>query len=241
MNNRLKFYLELFLSVSVAIMIFATDMDRTFRFIIPGTVIALIVLFTFLYFSDFGISCGDYIISKRNYYKKKKKKNAGEQADSGCFTTNAELSKLPSEYIVICKYHKQTFKMDNIVIGPSGIYLIDSNSVGGAIDKVLSVLMLNENLSMVGCLKDILEKLKIVSELVKSNNVLKKALKPALCFTNARVNLQPDEHADGVLVVSLKNLMGNISKAPVILETSDIRSACALILDGAEYASCRKN
>ena len=231
--------IKLSLSIVAAMMVYGTDYDNYVRFVIPCGIMAILLIVTGLYYSDFGLSCGNYIISKRSYYKKKKKKPVAVQSTPGCFNTNAELSKLPPEYIVICNYHKQTLKMDNLVIGPSGIYVIDSNNINGAIDKVLSVLMLNENLSMDGSVQSLKEKMKVVSGLVTSHTPLVKALKPVLCFTDARVNLMANEQADGVLVVSLKNLLANITKAPVLLESSDIRSASALIMNGAEYASCR--
>ncbi len=227
------------LSLVAAMMVYGTDYDNDVRFVIPCSIVSLLLMVAGLYYSDFGLSCGNYIISKRSYYKKKKKKPVAVQSSPGCFSTNAELSQLPSEYIVICNYHKQTLKMDNLVIGPSGIYVIDSNNIHGAIDKVLSVLMLNENLSMDGCVQSLKEKAMVVRGLVTAHTPLVKALKPVLCFTDARVNLMANEQADGVLVVSLKNLPANIVKAPLLLEPSDIRTASALIMNGAEYASCR--
>jgi Nuclease-related domain len=238
MNRKFKSVVECILSVAVVMMVFAKDCDNVVRFVIPATISSLLVLLILLISSDFYASCGDYIISKRSYYKKKKKEPA-VVAVTGCFTTEAELSKLPPEYVVICNYNCQALKVDNLVIGPGGIYVIDSNCINGTIDKVLSVLMLNENLSMDGSIQSLKEKLNAVAERLKSHTPLIKALKPVLCFTTARVNLLASEHADGVLVVSLKNLLSNIAKAPVILDSSEIRNASSLLLSGAEYASCR--
>ncbi len=240
MKIKSKNIVLLLVSSLVAIMVFATDSDTFIRFILPCLALSFLFVSIALYLSDFYSTCGNYIISKRSYYKNKKKKPV-VVAETGCFNTNFELSKLPPEYIVICNYHKQAFKMDNLVIGPSGVYIIDSNNIIGAIDKVLSVLMLNENLSMDGCIKSLNEKLKIVTDLVKPHTVIIKALRPVLCFTDARVNLLANEHADGVLVVALKNLVPNIAKAPVILDSLEIRNAFLLLMTDAEYASCRNS
>jgi Nuclease-related domain len=232
----------LFVSTLVAIMVFATESDRIVRFIIPSMALSLLFLSIALHESDFGSTCGNYIISKRSYYKNRKKKTgAAVEASTGCFNTDAELSKLPAEYIVVCNYHKGGLKIDNVVIGPTGIYVIDSNNVSGSIDKVLSVLMLNDNLSMEGDIKSLKERLNVVAELFKSHGLMIKALKPVLCFTTARVNLMANENADGVLVVSLKNLLPNIVKAPVSLDIAELRNARELLMAGAEYAGCRNN
>ena len=219
----------------LCIMVFATQISSAIRFILPVTLLTIMILsycayYIFNYDSSYGVS-------KRSYYKKHKKKGsstAGRSTD-----LNMALLELPLNHIIINKFAKNTLEIEHMVIGPSGIFLIDSSNIRGKIEVTGYSMLLDGKRGVESVTKEIKKKSQSLKPDFKTFNEDKHLIKPVLCFTHAMVDNSEDDTCDGVIITSIEDIIGIISESRQILEKPEITSIHAYLAKNSTYASCR--
>ena len=180
----------------------------------------------------------DYAISRRNYFKKNKKK----ASDPIPVKVNLLdiLLKLMPEYVVISEYERNDFGTDYMVIGRTGVFIIESKDVRGTIDITENHMLLDGK----HVVDNFIMKVKNDSNSIKSDfktfDKMKKIVNPVLCFTNAVVNENSRKVFSDVLITSTDDIVKTIEGCPQLLELIEVNSVLLYLKKNARYVSCRE-
>ncbi len=165
-------------------------------------------------------------IEMKGLYVKKRAKDAdrGAHAEE---VVSERLMNLPDGYHVFHDIAFDGFNIDHIVVGPGGIFLVETKSHKGKIDAQGDTLLLdgaqppknflNQTWSQTFQLRDFLKK-----QTSKEWNV-----KPILCFTRAFVSIRTQ--VKGITVVNKKYLTTYLSKQQQSLNSENIETITGIL------------
>ncbi len=218
----------------VAILFLGSNIDTLTKTVMPTLILLFIFLCIILYFICTKEGDSIYFVSRRNYFKKISAEASVDQ--TSYHLTDAALHKLPNEYIIISGYRSKGLSFDNIVIGHTGIFLVLSNNYPGTVDNISGSLIMNNTFHMDLLIQSINTMTLGVVPILRSYS---SSLTSILCFTKAQVNLQSNEHFEGVLVLSVNSIEAYITTATPMLNTSEIKNAYTLLSEDATFTHCR--
>ena len=195
----------------VMIMGCASHVSPMLRFIVPGILLCCTTLLfaaCYLYSSDIQSN------------SKNKVDDKSEQSNLSNI-----LSLLPSDYAVLNDFDSLDMMINHIVIGPTGIYVIDVKNLRGGIERKGDVLLLNHKRSISDYIANVKKQAEYLRAIFKIFGGTKKVIKPVLCFSHAYVNLMSRGEFDGVLVTSAKDIVTHITESAHILDSFDVYRA----------------
>jgi len=199
----------------VLIMGCASNISPLLRFIVPG----ILLCCTTLLFAACYLYSSDIQSSGRNNTEGKSEQN----------NLTDILAVLPPEYAVLNDFDSMDLKICHIVIGPTGIYVIDVKNLRGGIERKGDVLMLNNNRSISEYISSVKKQADYLRVIFKMFGGTKKVIKPVLCFSHAYVNLMSRGEFDGVLVTSPQDIVTHITENVQILDSFDVYRAYSFL------------
>ena len=132
------------------------------------------------------------------------------------------LTRLPPECIVLKNFYRNGFNADFVVIGPTGIHIIDIKEVSGDINKSRDLLLLNNRRSIGDFIEVVKRQAADLQRDFKSFGRKSSLIKPVLCFTRARLSRMSTGIHDGVLVTSARGVITDITENENILDSFDV-------------------
>ncbi len=224
-------------AAAIGIISLARHETVVIRFVLPG--LALVIVSAVLsYVMRHGASNSWYGISKRDYYKKSGKQKCGDLPSSS--NPLDILLQLPKEYIVIHHYERNGLDLEYVVIGPTGIFILDSNGIRGSIDVAGDHLILDGKHAVDKAVEKVKRSARRMGNDFKTFNARKNLLKAVLCFPHAAVKGASGKIFSDVLVASGDDLIETIQGHPQLLDAADIVGICSYLKKNANYASCRE-
>ena len=124
----------------------------------------------------------------------------------------AVLATLPAEYHVIHNLGKLSGDIDHIVVGPTGVFVIETKSHGGKITAAGDTVLVNGQHPEKDFIAQSWRNAFWVRDVLKNVGEIETRITPILVFTNGYVSLS--RPVKGVRVVYLKKLLTTICSAP---------------------------
>ena len=171
--------------------------------------------------------------------KDKNNKNQASPSTPNGMNLSEILSKLNSAYIVINKYEKKHSRINHVVIGPTGIFIIESKDVRGTLAVSENGLLLDGKHGVDHYIETVRTNARTINSEFKTFNKMKKLVKPVLCFTNAVVTSNPGKMFGDVLITTTGDLVKIMEGYPQLLEMADVTGIFLYLKKGARYESCR--
>lgn len=131
-----------------------------------------------------------------------------------------KLDELPEGYFGFHDIVFNGFNIDHVVLGPAGIFVVETKSHRGKIDANGSVLLLNGKPPQKNFLNQVWSQTKNMKDYLWKMTSREWKIKPVLCFTNAYVKVR--RPVKGVEVVSLNYLNTYFKRQPANLEAADV-------------------
>lgn len=138
-------------------------------------------------------------IEKKGLHTKKRAKDA----DRGAYAEEvvAEILKdLPVGYHAFHDLAFDGFNIDHVVVGPGGIFLVETKSHSGKVDARGENLLLNGNVPEKDFLKQTWSQTYQLRDFLKNKTFREWSVKPVLCFTRAFVKVR--QPVKGITVVN---------------------------------------
>lgn len=160
----------------------------------------------------------DYLEKRANHLKRRAK-----QADKGAGAeemVGLALADLPEEYRYFNDVDFNTFNIDHILIGPAGIFLVETKSHKGKVSANGDKLLLNGSVPQKDFLKQTWSQMKHLEGFLFRMTSKEWKVKPILCFTNAFVEVR--RPVKGIEVVNLRYLKKFLMKQPNFMAAKDI-------------------
>lgn len=186
----------------------------------------------YLYYAGYITKGSTYIKSRRNYLFKK------ESSDNNEALIEKDLSdiltQLPKNYAIIHKYSRNIVA-DYVVIGPTGIYVIEEKDARGQVivsDDELTLNILN-NISNI--VTEISKQYRMLASEFRTVNRGNTIVKPILCFTSATVKYNNKGTYKGINIVSKTDILGHITGREALLDDPEIRNIIKYLLHRATY------
>lgn len=132
-----------------------------------------------------------------------------------------KLNELPEDYFGFHDIGFKGFNIDHIVLGPAGIFVIETKSHGGNIGARGNTLLLNGKPPAKNFLNQVWSQAKNMEEYLWKMTSKEWKIKPVLCFTNGYVKVR--RPVKGVEVVSLRYLNTFLKRQPENLDTDGIQ------------------
>ena len=130
------------------------------------------------------------------------------------------LNDLPEGYFGFHDISFNGFNIDHVVLGPAGIFVVETKSHRGTIGANENNLLLNGKPPPKNFLNQVWSQTKNMQEYLWKMTSKEWKIKPVLCFTNAYVKVR--RPVKGVEVVSLKYLNTFLKRQPNSLEAADV-------------------
>ncbi len=131
-----------------------------------------------------------------------------------------QLDQLPEGYFGFHDVDFKGFNIDHVVLGPAGIFVVETKSHRGTVDANGHTLLLNGKPPQKNFLNQVWSQSKNMQEYLWKMTSKEWKIKPILCFTNAYVKVR--RPVKGVEVVSLKYLNTFLKRQPSSLEAADV-------------------
>jgi hypothetical protein len=236
MDKKYIFLLLNILAVAIFVLMYRVGHETlALRLIVPGLVL-LVLIITIIVCDHFSANFKIwYRVSRRNYFKKKKEKTV---VPVSAYLLDV-LQKLPSDFIVINRYEKMSAEIDYVVIGRTGIFLINGNDMKGKLEIAEKSLILDGKVIADKFIDRIRTNSRMMESDFKTFNKRKNLLKPVVCFTNAEVSSADTKMFGDVLMVSKDDINEKIEAYPHLLESGDISGIATFLKKNAHYLSCR--
>lgn len=148
----------------------------------------------------------------------------------GLVTADSLADLTRDEWIVLDDFAwsgREGVTIDHVVVGPPGVFVIDTNRWKGRITTVGGILMHNGR-SKASTTHDARAAAESVAELLPSRS--RPRVVPVLCFKKGDV---PNGTIDGVLVCSITTIVHHLIARPVVLAPDQVRAAVHELRRGA--------
>jgi hypothetical protein len=185
-----------------------TNLNRIAKMGLPA-VIVLVLL----------VRVGGDHIEKRALHFKKRAKDADRGAEAE-EKVAFKLEQLPEGYHAFHDVAFDGFNIDHIVVGPGGIFLVETKSHRGKIDAKGDTLLLNGKPPMKDFLKQTWSQTFHLKEFLWKMTSKEWDVKPVLCFTNAYVAVR--RPVKGIAINNIKYLNKYLSQQPPTLPPEDV-------------------
>lgn len=179
-------------------------------------VIVLVVAFKFLV---------NKVDNKAKYVKKRAK-----DADRGAAAevkVAATMATLPEGFTAFHDLEFTGFNIDHVVIGTSGIFLVETKSHGGKITAEGNKLLLNGNPTDKDFINQTWSQSYQLKSFLKEHTGKEYQVKPVLCFSKAFVQLR--QAVKGVAVVNAKFLNELLQRQKPQLSSEDLNAVTAAL------------
>ncbi len=164
--------------ILIAGLLLLTNMNRIAKLGLPVVILICVM-----------IKLGADRIEKQAMYLKKRSKDA----DRGALAEEnvaAQLADLPEGYHALYDIHFKGFNIDHVVIGPGGIFLIETKSYRGEVDAKGESLLLNGKPPKKDFLQQTWRQSYHFKEFLWKMTSQEWQVKPVLCFSNAFVKVR---------------------------------------------------
>jgi len=131
-----------------------------------------------------------------------------------------QLDQLPEGYFGFHDISFDGFNIDHVVLGPAGIFVVETKSHRGTVDANGHTLLLNGKPPQKNFLNQVWSQTKNMQEYLWKMTSKEWKIKPVLCFTNAYVKVR--RPVKGVDVVSLKYLNTFLKRQTASFPAADI-------------------
>lgn len=168
-------------------------------------------------------------LEKEGKYLKKRARDA-ERGARGEIKVSEKLKDLPDGYNVLHDIAFQGFNVDHIVIGPTGIFVIETKSHHGKVTAKGDIVLLNGHMPEKDFINQTWKQVYSIKELLKERSGKEWSLKPVLCFTNAFVEVRGA--VKGIAVVNIKFLTQYLTGQAPRLPDSEIGKVTDLFQRG---------
>jgi hypothetical protein len=160
------------------------------------------------------------VVSAIKYLEKEGNKKAGRYHDArrGAEAEEAAgqiLDSLPEGFFIIHDFDSGKGNIDHIIIGPKGIFTVETKSQRGEVTFDGNQLLFNGKPFQKDFLKQAWAECYLVRDLLKKWEISEPKVEPVILFTNAFVKVR--EKAKGVEIVNLKYLPKFLDKLPARL------------------------
>jgi hypothetical protein len=206
--------------ILVAIILFITTNWVSFHF--KASLLGFICIVAL---SGVFVYCSDPFIKKGEYIKKRAK-----DADRGAYAEEVvaeRLKGLPDSYCYFNDLAFEGFNIDHIVVGPGGIFLIETKSHSGEVDVKGEVLLLNGAKPEKDFFGQTWSQTFQLREYLKKQTSREWKVKPVLCFTRAFVKVR--QPLKGITMVNKKYLAEYLLKQSHCLNAMDIEVVVGLL------------
>jgi hypothetical protein len=167
----------------------------------------------------------DSVERKALYHKKR-----ARDADRGAAAEEKvalELSSLPEGYHGFHDIPFTRFNIDHVVIGPGGIFLIETKSHGGKVDAQGDTLLLNGKPPEKDFLKQTWSQTYNLKDFLWKQTTEEWEVKPVLCFSRAFVQVR--RPVKGITIASMKYLKTFLARQPVSLESHQVEKLTQIL------------
>jgi hypothetical protein len=212
-NRYVKVWICSSLLFLIAILIFSNIFNIA-KICLPAIIILAIIL-----------KVADLIEKKGLFYKKRAK-----DAERGAYAEEvvAEgLKNLPEGYQVFHDIAFTGFNIDHVVIGPGGIFLVETKSHKGKVDAKGDTLLLNGKEPPKNFLNQTWSQTYQLKEFLQTQTAKELSIRPILCFTRAYVRLR--QPVKGILVLNYRYLATCLLKQPHIINSEDIENLSRIL------------
>ncbi|MDD2272431.1 MAG: nuclease-related domain-containing protein [Desulfuromonadaceae bacterium] len=179
-------------------------------------IIALIVAFKFLLNK----------VEKKTKYVKKRAKDADRGAAAEVKVA-ATMAELPEGFTAFHDLAFSGFNIDHVVIGTSGIFLVETKSHGGKVTTEGDKLLLNGNPTDKDFINQTWSQTYQLKSFLKEQTGKEYQVKPVLCFSKAFVQLR--QAIKGVAVVNSKFLNELLQRQKPLLSSEDLKAVSAAL------------
>ncbi|MGA3114988.1 MAG: nuclease-related domain-containing protein [Syntrophobacteraceae bacterium] len=166
------------LVILIAGLLMLTNLNRIAKLGLPAVILICVVI-------KFG---SDRIEKQANHLKKRSR-----DADRGALAeerVSVQLGDLPERYHALHDIAFKGFNIDHVVIGPGGIFLIETKSYRGEVDANGDMLLLNGKPPKKDFLKQTLSQTYRLKEFLWKMTSQEWQVKPVFCFSNAFVKVR---------------------------------------------------
>lgn len=192
----------------IGALLMLTNLGRIAKLGLPAVVLLCVAV-------KFG---GDFIERKALHLKKRSK-----DADRGALAEEkvaVQLGDLPEGYHAFHDIAFNGFNIDHVVIGPGGIFLIETKSHGGNVDANGDVLLLNGKPPPKDFLKQTWSQTFHLKDFLWKMTSQEWKIKPVLCFSNALVKVR--KPVKGIEVIRIGYLKKYLSTQKPVLAADQI-------------------
>lgn len=147
--------------------------------------------------------------------EEKRLRQEAKRADRGAKaeeTISAILKELPEDYSVLNDLQRVAGDIDHIVVGPTGLFVIETKAHGGKITVDGETLLVNGHPAEKDFINQVWRNAFFIRDLVKNVHGLEIKVQPIVVFSNAFVSMKP---VKGVIVINKKFLTKEILGAKV--------------------------
>ncbi len=132
------------------------------------------------------------------------------------------LSQLPPPWIVLKNFYRNGVDADFVVIGLTGIHLINVKDVRGTIEKSETFLILNNKRLICDFIANVKDQADELQKDFRSFGKTGSVIKPVLCFSNAHLSRGSAGRYDEVLVTSTQSIIDQITGDNQVLNSFDV-------------------
>jgi hypothetical protein len=163
---------------------------------------------------------GMEILGKKALYAKKRARDADRGAEAEEKVAE-RLNALPDGYFGFHDISFDGFNVDHIVVGPGGIFVVETKSHRGKLTARGDALLLNNKPPMKDFLNQAWSQTFEVRDLLKEHLSKELPVKPVLCFSRAFVQVR--RPVKGIAVTNIKYLNDYLLKQRRVLDEEDLK------------------
>ena len=236
MSTRFCITVVIIVDIAMVLIMFSTgDIDISAKYVLPG---ALLVLSLILLMVNSKVNNSKTIKNVTKMTVCIKKKKFYNRKNKGGADISESLQKLSSEYEIIHKLVRNDIQIEQVIIGPTGIFIIQAKNMTQEISWSNGKLLENDYLT----LKHIIDGLKVQAEIIttdfKTFDKRIGVIKPILCFTHAEKFIVTTGVCDDVTILAEESLGRVITGGGKILDSTDVQSASHFLIKNFEHGSC---
>ncbi len=160
------------------------------------------------------------VLSKKAQHLKKRADDAERGAEAEEKVAGV-IENLPDGYSGFHDVSFPGFNVDHIVIGPGGIFVIETKSHKGQVTARKDTLLLNGKPPIKNFLNQVWSQAYSIKDLLKQYREKEWPVKPVLCFTNAYVKVSGP--VKGIPITNIKYLNAFLTSHAPVMDQEEIR------------------